>query len=60
LNQHGEVVLQYQRKIMVAGQGDRPATTPLPTPADGRTPDFPGSKMHRLSLPVFQQAHHPT
>jgi 2-methylfumaryl-CoA hydratase len=30
VNQHGAVVLQYERKIMVAGQGDRPATTPLP------------------------------
>jgi 2-methylfumaryl-CoA hydratase len=30
INQNDQVVLQYQRKIMVAGQGDRPPTTPLP------------------------------
>jgi 2-methylfumaryl-CoA hydratase len=31
INQHQQVVLQYERKIMVAGQGNRPATTPLPS-----------------------------
>jgi 2-methylfumaryl-CoA hydratase len=33
INQNDEVVLQYERKIMVAGQGDRPPTTPLPPSA---------------------------
>ncbi len=53
LNQHGEVVLQYQRKIMVAGQGDRPPTTPLPTSTDGRAPDFPWVEDAQVSLPVL-------
>jgi len=32
INQHQQVVLQYERKIMVAGRGSRPPTTPLPGP----------------------------
>ncbi|MBL4867960.1 MAG: MaoC family dehydratase N-terminal domain-containing protein [Pseudomonadales bacterium] len=30
VNQRGKVVLQYVRKLLVAGQGERPDTTPLP------------------------------
>jgi len=53
LNQNDEVVLQYQRKIMVAGQGDRPATTPLPAAPDGRAPDFPWVDDAAVTLPAF-------
>jgi 2-methylfumaryl-CoA hydratase len=50
VNQHGAVVLQYERKIMVAGQGDRPATTPLPA---GQMPEFPWVEDACVSLPDF-------
>lgn len=53
INQNDEVVLQYQRKIMVAGQGDRPPTTPLPKSADGRTPAFPWVEEAQVFLPEF-------
>jgi 2-methylfumaryl-CoA hydratase len=53
LNQNDEVVLQYQRKIMVAGQGDRPPTTPLPGAADGRMPAFPWADDAAVTLPAF-------
>ncbi|MDX1693390.1 MAG: MaoC family dehydratase [Ketobacteraceae bacterium] len=38
LNQHQEVVLQYERKLMVAYRGDRLPTTPVP---EGASPEFP-------------------
>lgn len=53
INQNDEVVLQYQRKIMVAGQGDRPATTPLPKSPDGRAPTFPWVEDAQAFLPEF-------
>jgi len=48
VNQHGKVVLQYQRKLMVANQGDRPDTTPLP---EGQTVDFPWVEEASVELP---------
>ncbi len=53
LNQRGDVVLQYQRKIMVGGQGERPNTTPLPALVDGKTPDFPWVEDAQAVLPSF-------
>jgi 2-methylfumaryl-CoA hydratase len=51
VNQNDEVVLQYERKIMVAGQGDRPATTPLP--ASATMPAFPWVEDAEVFLPSF-------
>ena len=51
LNQNDQVVLQYQRKIMVAGRGDRPPTTPLP-PAS-TMPAFPWVEDAEVFLPDF-------
>ena len=62
INQNDEVVLQYERKIMVAGQGDRPSTTPLPPSAEKAAfpwvedaevllPDFPAQLPSRLTGP---------
>ena len=51
LNQNEEVVLQYERKIMVAGQGDRPPTTPLPPAAT--MPAFPWVEDAEVFLPDF-------
>ncbi len=53
INQRDEVVLQYQRKIMVAGRGDRPPTTPLPDTAGGRIPDFPWVEDALVALPAL-------
>jgi len=53
VNQRDEVVLQYQRKIMVAGQGERPATTPLPRSAGGGAPAFPWVDDAAVELPEF-------
>jgi 2-methylfumaryl-CoA hydratase len=49
INQNDEVVLQYERKIMVAGQGDRPPTTPLPPSAV--MPAFPWVEDAEVLLP---------
>ena len=54
LNQRDEVVLQYERKIMVAPQGDRPPTTPLPPGADKVV--FPWVEDAVVSLPNFPAA----
>ncbi|MFZ4537982.1 MaoC family dehydratase [Propionivibrio sp.] len=51
INQNDEVVLQYQRKIMVGGQGDRPSTTPLPPSA--LMPAFPWVDDAEVFLPDF-------
>ncbi|EXI89343.1 MAG: MaoC like domain protein [Candidatus Accumulibacter regalis] len=62
INQDDQVVLQYERKIMVAGQGDRPPTTPLPKAtamaafpwvdeAEVALPDFPESFASGLTGP---------
>ena len=51
LNQNNEVVLQYQRKIMVDGQGSRPPTTPLPSAAT--MPTFPWVEDAEVLLPDF-------
>jgi 2-methylfumaryl-CoA hydratase len=48
INQHGQVVLQYERKIMVGWRGDRPPTTP----AAQATAAFPGDEHPRVELPL--------
>ena len=48
LNQHNQVVLQYERKIMVGYRGDRLPTTPAPT-----TPvEFPWVDHPVVDLPI--------
>jgi len=48
VNQHNQVVLQYERKIMVDWRGDRLPTTPAPT-----TPvDFPWVEHPVVDLPI--------
>jgi 2-methylfumaryl-CoA hydratase len=52
INQDGQVVLQYERKIMVSWRGDRPPTTPAPaTPVD-----FPWVEAPALELPLSAKA----
>jgi len=48
VNQRDQVVLQYERKIMVGWRGDRLPTTPAPEVA---TP-FPGEEQPRAELPL--------
>jgi 2-methylfumaryl-CoA hydratase len=48
VNQRDEVVLQYERKIMVAWRGDRLPTTPAPAFDD----PFPGEDNPVLDLPL--------
>ncbi len=48
VNQDNEVVLQYERKIMVAWRGDRLPTTP----AAPVTVEFPGEEEPQLNLPL--------
>jgi 2-methylfumaryl-CoA hydratase len=48
INQNDEVVLQYERKIMVAWRGDRLPTTPAPNV----TVDFPGEDEPEVQLPL--------
>lgn len=48
VNQRDEVVLQYERKIMVAWRGDRLPTTPAPAFDD----PFPGEENPVLELPL--------
>jgi 2-methylfumaryl-CoA hydratase len=48
VNQNDEVVLQYERKIMVAWRGDRLPTTPAPDV----TVDFPGEDAPEVQLPL--------
>ena len=48
VNQRDEVVLQYERKIMVAWRGDRLPTTPAPQV----TVDFPGEDSPEVQLPL--------
>ncbi len=48
VNQHNQVVLQYERKIMVGYRGDRLPTTPAPT-----TPvEFPWVEHPAVDLPI--------
>jgi 2-methylfumaryl-CoA hydratase len=48
VNQHNQVVLQYERKIMVGYRGDRLPTTPAPT-----TPvDFPWVEHPVVDIPI--------
>ena len=47
-NQHCQVVLQYERKLMVAYRGDRLPTTPL---AEGPAPLFPWQEDFEVHLP---------
>ena len=48
VNQHDQVVLQYERKIMVGRRGDRPPTAPPPS----ERPGFPWAEQPRLALPL--------
>jgi 2-methylfumaryl-CoA hydratase len=48
VNQDGQVVLQYERKIFVGWRGDRPPTTPAPE----FTAQFPGEDAPVLDLPL--------
>lgn len=48
VNQHDDIVLQYERKIMVGWRGDRRPTTPAPDV----TARFPGNDAPRLELPL--------
>jgi len=48
LNQHNQVVLQYERKLMVAYRGDRLPTTPL---AESETHEFPWQENATTNLP---------
>ena len=48
VNQRDEVVLQYERKIMVAWRGDRLPTTPAPEVSV----DFPGEESPEVQLPL--------
>lgn len=49
INQHNQVVLQYERKLMVAYRGERPATIPLPDEQCGDT--FPWQNQGNVHLP---------
>ena len=55
VNQHDDVVLQYERKIMVAWRGDRLPTTPAPDV----TVDFPGDDSPQVELPLQQASFAP-
>jgi 2-methylfumaryl-CoA hydratase len=48
VNQHNQVVLQYERKIMVGWRGDRLPTTPAPPV----TVDFPAESSAEIVLPL--------
>ncbi len=48
VNQRQQIVLQYERKIMVGSRGDRLPTTPAPT----RPIEFPWQDQPALELPV--------
>ena len=48
VNQRDEVVLQYERKLMVAYRGDRLPTVPV---AEGETPVFPWQENAAVNLP---------
>ncbi|MEM8659240.1 MAG: MaoC family dehydratase [Pseudomonadota bacterium] len=52
VNQNDEVVLQYERKIMVAWRGERPPTTPAPEV----TSSFPGEDAPAVELPFENTA----
>ena len=52
VNQDGKVVLQYERKIMVAWRGDRLPTTP----AAAVTVVFPGADSPTVTLPLTERA----
>ncbi len=48
VNQRGEVVLQYERKLMVAYRGSRLPTVPV---AEGPAPEFPWQNDATVALP---------
>ncbi len=48
INQDDQVVLQYERKIMVGWRGDRLPTTPAPAV----TVPFPGEELPRIEIPL--------
>jgi len=54
INQHNKVVLQYERKLMVAYRGDRLPTTPL---AEGPVADFPWQESPAVALPSTLASH---
>jgi len=55
VNQDDQVVLQYERKIMVAWRGDRLPTTPAPEV----TVAFPGADSPAVELPLTGEAYAP-
>ena len=55
VNQNDQVVLQYERKIMVAWRGDRLPTTPAPQV----TTAFPGEDSPAVNLPIAGDAFTP-
>lgn len=50
VNQEGQVVLQYERKIMVSWRGNRPPTIP----ASNQPVDFPWLENPTLELPITE------
>ncbi len=50
INQYQQVVLQYERKIMVAPRGDRPATTPVPL----EPVEFPWVSQPSAEIPLVE------
>lgn len=50
VNQHQQIVLQYERKIMVGWRGERLPTTPAPTDPV----DFPWLEQTNLALPLAE------
>jgi 2-methylfumaryl-CoA hydratase len=52
VNQHDQVVLQYERKIMVGPRGDRPPTTPAPN----EPVEFPWVEKAQAELPISGRA----
>ncbi|MVF12487.1 acyl dehydratase [Ketobacter sp. MCCC 1A13808] len=54
LNQQDQVVLQYERKLMVAYRGERLATIPV---SDAPTPAFPWQETASVNLPQTTAKH---
>jgi 2-methylfumaryl-CoA hydratase len=52
VDQDGQVVLQYERKIMVSWRGQRPATTPAPS----EPVEFPWVESPTLEVPLTSRA----
>jgi 2-methylfumaryl-CoA hydratase len=52
INQYQQVVVQYERKIMVGWRGNRPPTAPAPT----KPADFPWTERSGVELPIGTNA----